>query len=79
MIVKEHPYMDNRGNLRDDLVKYYSDLGVRLLQVDTGMIYADFVIDSVYAKHEYVELLDDLGTIPEDMYEPEEERRTEAE
>jgi len=75
MIIKE-TYIDKHGRERKDLVHIYSDLGCRLLQVDTGIIYPDSVIDSINARHEYREMTEDLGELPDELKEeiPEEEK-----
>ena len=75
MILKDWPYIDSKGKAHKNLVKIYSNLGVRLLQEDTGNVYQDFVIDSIYVQHNYIELSGDLGELPDDMKEeaPEEE------
>lgn len=69
MIRKEWPYIDAKGKAHKNLIKIYSDLGVRLLQEDTGNTYEDFVIDSIYVQHIYTELSGDLGELPDDMKE----------
>lgn len=68
MIKKEYPYIDYQGNEHNDLVKVYSDLGVALLQVDTGKLYRYCVVDSVHSRHLYKELTQELGGLTdEDM------------
>ena len=69
MIVRETPCIDRFGKRRDDLVRIYSDLGCRLIQVETGVRYEDVVYDSVSVYHEYTECLDELGEIPEELKE----------
>lgn len=76
MIQKEYPYIDARGRERKDLVRIYSDLGCRLFQRDTGKIFTDSVVDSVLVHHDYVEMIQDLGELPEGVEEAKEPEET---
>jgi len=68
MIVKE-VYVDEEGIEHPRLVHIYSDLGVRLFQVDTNTMYRCSVIDTIDANHTYIEMLEDLGELDDNNSE----------
>lgn len=71
MIVYEPNFKGNKK-----LVKIYSDIGSRIVQVDTGNIFQEYVVDSIDSKHVYEELFTRynlLAPIPEELYEDEED------
>lgn len=43
MIVTQYPFIDENGNERADLVKHYSDKGLAVRQVETGIEYGEAV------------------------------------
>ena len=43
MIVLEYPYIDENGNERPELERRYSDNGMMIMQVETGIEYSDAV------------------------------------
>lgn len=57
MVKTQHPYIDENGNQREDLIKYYSDEGCQLMQTETGLVFDD-VIDRYPSKYHYVEVKD---------------------
>lgn len=40
MIILEYPYIDENGNERHELEKHYSDKGMMIMQVETGIEYS---------------------------------------
>ena len=72
-MIKKEIYIDKKGKEHPELVFIYSDLGVRLYQIDTDRIYPDYVIDHISANHKYKEMVEDLGEIPEALQEKEPE------
>ncbi len=54
MLKEQHPYIDENGNERPELIRHYSDEGKRLLQVETGREY-DEAIDVYPCRYTYVE------------------------
>ena len=57
MVKSQHPYIDENGNQREDLIKFYSDEGCQLMQTETGLVFDD-VIDRYPSKYHYVEVKD---------------------
>lgn len=43
MIILEYPYIDENGNERPELERHYSDKGVMIKQVETGIEYSEAV------------------------------------
>ena len=54
MIKTQYPYIDNNGNERENLIKTYSDIGLRILQNETGGIY-DEAVDIYPSQYTYSE------------------------
>ena len=54
MIIKQSPYIDEYGNVRENLEKRYSDEGKLILQVETGQKY-DAAIDVIPCRYTYAE------------------------
>lgn len=54
MIVIQYPYIDEHGNERENLIKTYSDLGLRIRQNETGEIY-DEAVDAYRSEYTYSE------------------------
>ena len=54
MIIFEHPYIDDNGNSRENLIKTYSDKGLYILQNETGEVYSD-AVDVFPCKYTYSE------------------------
>ena len=54
MIIEEKPYIDEQGENRKNLVKHYSDRGVMILQLETGIRYAE-AIDVIPCRYTYEE------------------------
>ena len=54
MLKAQHPYIDENGNERPELIRHYSDESKRLLQVETGREY-DEAIDVYPCRYTYVE------------------------
>ena len=70
MIIYEPNYLDN-----PQLIRIYSDIGAQLIQVDTGNIYSDVVIDCIDARHVYIEsnIEEQLTEIPDELFEMDQE------
>lgn len=60
MIQVQYPYIDENGNKQGRLVKHYSDSGRYIMQVETGIEYAE-AIDSI--SREQVQSILGGGTI----------------
>ena len=43
MLIEQYPYIDEEGNEHENLIKHYSDENKMILQVETGVKYADAV------------------------------------
>lgn len=43
MLIEQYPYIDESGTEHDNLVKHYSDENKLILQVETGVKYAEAV------------------------------------
>ena len=43
MLIEQYPFIDESGVERDNLVKHYSDENKLILQVETGVKYAEAV------------------------------------
>lgn len=43
MLIEQYPYIDEEGSEHDNLVKHYSDDNKMILQVETGVKYAEAV------------------------------------
>lgn len=54
MIKTQYPYVDERDKERNDLIKHYSDEGKYILQVETGIEYAE-AIDVYPCRYTYEE------------------------
>ena len=55
MLQHVHPYIDEKGTAHEDLVKTYSDEGLKIMQVETGLIFED-VVDCYPCKFTYKEV-----------------------
>lgn len=53
-IKTQHPYIDSLGRERKNLIKTYSDAGLRILQNETGAVY-DEAVDVYPSKYTYSE------------------------
>lgn len=53
-IVRQYPYIDTNGYIRNDLIKTYSDLNFKILQGGTGLVY-DEAIDVYPSSFLYIE------------------------
>ena len=73
MIIEQYPYIDEYGNERNNLIKYYSDEGYMIRQIETGDVYGE-AVDVYPSKYTYEET-DEKIIIPE----PEEELESEEE
>ena len=67
MIITQHPYIDNNGKEREDLIKTYSDIGLRILQNETGGVY-DEAIDVYPSQYTYSETNEYIETDEEVDY-----------
>ena len=56
MVVEQYPYEDEHGVKHDDLIKHYSDLGLKIQKVGTEEIYADGAVDVYPCIYEYIEI-----------------------
>ncbi len=54
MVAVQNPYIDNNGNERNDLIKHYSDKGVYIRQIETGIEYI-VAIDVMPCRYTYEE------------------------
>ena len=71
MIKTQYPYIDDNGQIHNNLIKTYTDTENKvLLQVETGIIYGTEVIDVYPCRYTYDEV---------DEPEPEEEETPEEE
>lgn len=59
MLIKQYPFIDEEGNEHDDLIRHYSDSGKLILQVETGVKYAD-AIDVYPCRYTYEETDEDI-------------------
>lgn len=67
MIKHQLPYQDENGVVYDNKVKYYSDKGFKIKQIETGEIF-DSVVDPYPSKYSYNEtdvLVEDLSIMEE--------------
>lgn len=53
-IKTQYPYIDENGKERENLIKTYSDLGLYILQNETGEVY-DEAVDVYPSKYTYSE------------------------
>lgn len=54
MIITQTPYVDKNNTTHYNLIKHYSDKGMYILQIETGVIYAE-AVDVLPCKYNYVE------------------------
>ena len=54
MIVTQTPYIDENGTTHENLVRHYSDQGMYILQVQTGIEYTE-AVDVVPCRYTYTE------------------------
>lgn len=54
MLIEQYPFIDESGTEHDNLVKHYSDEGKLILQVETGVKYAE-AIDVYPCRYTYEE------------------------
>ena len=54
MVVNEYPYKDENGVTHANLIKHYSDEGKYIIQLQTGIEYAE-AVDVVPCRYTYVE------------------------
>lgn len=59
MIQEQYPYIDEKGKERTNLIKFYSDEGYYIKQVETGAIYEEAVdvYPSIYTYEETEEII----------------------
>lgn len=54
MILTQTPYIDENGKEYPDLIKHFSATGMYILQVETGIEYAE-AVDVVPCRYTYIE------------------------
>lgn len=54
MIITQTPYIDENGRARPNLVRHYSDTGMRIRQIETGVEYEE-AVDTVPCRYTYEE------------------------
>ena len=54
MIKTQYPYIDDKGNVHDDEIKFYSDKGFQIVQRETGEVF-DSAINLYPSKYNYDE------------------------
>lgn len=54
MIIEQKPYIDENGVTHANLIKHYSDEGKYIIQLQTGIEYAE-AVDVVPCRYTYVE------------------------
>lgn len=64
MIIEQKPYIDENGNERENLVKHYSDKGLYIRQVETGVEYTE-AVDVVPCRYTYEETETPIETADE--------------
>lgn len=72
MIIAQYPYIDESGAERPELIEHYSDNGVFIKQVETGIEYSS-AVDVYPCRYTYEETDKPI----EEIDEPEEEEATE--
>ena len=55
MLIEQYPFIDEEGAEHDNLVKHYSDENKLILQVETGVKYAE-AIDVYPCRYTYEEI-----------------------
>lgn len=53
-VLPEYPWKDRDGNLHNDLIKHYSNLGLKIQKVGTDEIY-DNAVDTYPTDYQYIE------------------------
>ena len=69
MIKEEYPYIDEYGKEHTNLIRFYSDEGYYIKQIETGDIYEEAV--DLYPSAYTYEETDELIPTPEPEPEPE--------
>ena len=64
MIIAQHPYIDESGAERPELIKHYSDQGLYIKQVETGIEY-ESAIDVYPCVYTYEETENPIKEIDE--------------
>lgn len=54
MIIEQKPYVDENGTVHENLVKHYSDQGMYIRQIETGIEYSE-AVDVVPCRYTYEE------------------------
>lgn len=54
MIIAQHPFIDENGAERPELIEHHSDKGVYIKQVETGIEYSS-AVDVYPCRYTYVE------------------------
>lgn len=64
MIQTLYPYVDEQGNIKDNLIKTFSNSNKMIRQIETGVVYTE-AIDIYPCRYTYEETDEEIKTIEE--------------